>query len=72
MDERILRRIDRAAGVDDLAGALERLAPTDLQTLLLEVADGSFTRWTQALLGDRAEWLLTSGMGTERVVARPT
>jgi hypothetical protein len=37
MDERILKRIDRAAGVDDLAGALERLAPTDLQSLLLEV-----------------------------------
>jgi hypothetical protein len=37
VDERILRRIDRAAGVDDLAGALERLAPSDLQTLLLEV-----------------------------------
>jgi hypothetical protein len=37
MDERILKRLDRAAGVDDIAGALERLAPTDLQSLLLEV-----------------------------------
>jgi hypothetical protein len=37
VDERILRRIDRAAGVADLAGALQRLAPTDLQSLLLEV-----------------------------------
>jgi hypothetical protein len=37
MDERILARVDRAAGVDDLAGVLDRLAPTDLQSLLLEV-----------------------------------
>jgi hypothetical protein len=37
VDERILKRLDRAAGVDDIAGALERLAPTDLQSLLLEV-----------------------------------
>lgn len=37
MDKRFLARIDRAAGVDDLAGALARLAPTDLQSLLLEV-----------------------------------
>src|SRR4051812_29615598 len=37
MDERILARIERAAGVEDLAGVLGRLAPTDLQSLLLEV-----------------------------------
>jgi hypothetical protein len=37
VDERILKRLDRAAGVEDIAGALERLAPTDLQSLLLEV-----------------------------------
>ncbi len=37
MDERILKRLDRAAGVEDIAGALARLAPTDLQSLLLEV-----------------------------------
>jgi hypothetical protein len=33
----MLKRLDRAAGVEDMAGALERLAPTDLQSLLLEV-----------------------------------
>ncbi len=32
-----MRRLDRAVGVEDIAGALERLAPTDLQSLLLEV-----------------------------------
>jgi hypothetical protein len=37
MDDGMLARIDRSAGVDDLAGRLERLAPTDLQSLLLEV-----------------------------------
>ena len=37
VDERILRRIGRATGIEDLAGVLEGLAPTDLQSLLLEV-----------------------------------
>jgi hypothetical protein len=37
VDGRILARIDEAAGVEGLAGILERLPPTDLQTLLLEV-----------------------------------
>jgi hypothetical protein len=37
MDDGLLARIDRSAGVDDLAGRLEQLAPTDLQSLLLEV-----------------------------------
>lgn len=38
MDSRHLARIERAAGVDGLAGILaERLSPSDLQSLLLEV-----------------------------------
>jgi hypothetical protein len=37
MNEGILRRIDRAAGVEDLAGRLHGLSPTDLQSLLLHV-----------------------------------
>jgi hypothetical protein len=37
LDERLSKRIDRAAGVEDIAGVLERLAPTDLQSLLLDV-----------------------------------
>jgi hypothetical protein len=37
MDDGMLARIDRSAGVDDLAGRLEQLAPTDLQSLMLEV-----------------------------------
>jgi hypothetical protein len=31
------------------------------------LADGGFTDWTQKLLGNRKERLLTSGMGTERL-----
>jgi hypothetical protein len=31
------------------------------------LADGGFTRWTQALLSDRKERLLTSGIGAERL-----
>src|SRR5215470_15427153 len=39
MDERILARIERAAGVPGLVGVLaDRLSATDLQTLLLAVA----------------------------------
>ena len=38
VDDPILRRICRQAGVPDLVEALsERIPPTDLQTLLLEV-----------------------------------
>jgi hypothetical protein len=37
MDEGILRRTERASGVEDLADVLARLPPTDLQSLLLEV-----------------------------------
>jgi hypothetical protein len=33
----------------------------------VEILDGGFTDWTQALLGDRKERLLISGLGTERV-----
>lgn len=53
MDERILRRIDRAAGVDDLAGVLERLSPTDLQSLLLEVHRRRVRRLTPKAVLDR-------------------
>jgi hypothetical protein len=35
----------------------------------IEILDGGFTDWTQALLGDRKERLLISGLGTERVCA---
>lgn len=37
VDEAIVRRIERASGIEDLAGLLVRLPPTDLQSLLLEV-----------------------------------
>jgi hypothetical protein len=37
MDEALIRRIEREAGVTGLADALTKLSPTDLQSLLLEV-----------------------------------
>jgi hypothetical protein len=37
MDDAIVKRIERESGVDDLVGVLDRLPPTDLQSLLLEV-----------------------------------
>lgn len=33
-----------------------------------ELGDGGFVEWTQALLGDRKERLLISGIGSERAV----
>jgi hypothetical protein len=55
VDERILKRLDRAAGVEDIAGALERLAPTDLQSLLLEVYRRRVSTMTPSTLLRRYE-----------------
>jgi hypothetical protein len=35
-----------------------------------ELADGGFTDWTQQLLGDKKERLLTSGISTERICSQ--
>lgn len=49
MQDEILRRIDREAGVSDLVSILtERLAPTDLRSLLLAVARVRAARTTPA------------------------
>lgn len=54
MREELLRRIVRESGVSDLLDVLgERLAPTDLQSLLLEVASRRAARQTPAGLLDR-------------------
>ncbi|MGN6380130.1 MAG: hypothetical protein ACTHNU_14355 [Gaiellales bacterium] len=54
-DDRIIARIEREAGVDGLAEVLaEKLAPTDLQSLLLHVTARRSRRRTPAeLLADR-------------------
>ena len=55
MDEGILRRIERACGIEDLAGVLERLPPTDLQSLLLEVHRRRTDRMPATAVLDRYE-----------------
>jgi hypothetical protein len=55
MDDRILRRIDRASGVEDIVGVLEGLQPTDLQSLLLEVYRRRAARMTRKTVLDRYE-----------------
>jgi hypothetical protein len=40
---------------------------TDLQGVEYMIGDGGFTDWTQRLLSDRRERLLTSGIATERI-----
>lgn len=60
MDD-IIRRIERQAGVPDLAVLLaERLAPTDLQSLLLEV----YRRRAQ----ERSPAQVLADFGTDRFV----
>lgn len=60
MDD-IIRRIERQAGVPDLASLLaERLAPTDLQSLLLEVY--------RRLAYDRSPTRVLADFGTDRFV----
>ena len=44
-----------------------RLYATDSQGTEYMVGDGGFTNWTQQLLSDRRERLLTSGIATERL-----
>jgi hypothetical protein len=39
----------------------------DFQGVEHMLADGGFTDWTQQLLSDKRERLLTSGIGTERI-----
>ncbi len=34
------------------------------------LGDGGFTRWTQELAGNRKEWLLVSGAGSELIAKR--
>ncbi|MDQ5822871.1 MAG: hypothetical protein M3441_01500 [Chloroflexota bacterium] len=41
---------------------------TDLQGVEYMIGDGGFNDWTQKLLSDRRERLLTSGIATERIV----
>jgi hypothetical protein len=56
MDERMLARISRLAGVPDLVGVLaERLSPTDLQSLLLEVYRRRAAKVTPAQLLEQYE-----------------
>ncbi|MCC6739312.1 MAG: hypothetical protein IT452_09715 [Planctomycetia bacterium] len=74
---RLLARIEREAGVPGLASILvDRLSPTDLQSLMLlpesgapvEVGDGGFNDWTARLLGNAKERLLCGCIAGERVL----
>ncbi len=74
---RIIDRIEREAGVPGLASVLDRIPPTDLQSLLLEVSRRRCARRTPADLARdrRANRFVTAGaapyrclLGWERMV----
>jgi len=62
-------RIDlsRLEGLSYYAGLCMKLSASNREGLRLPLADGGITNWTQRLLSDRKERLLTSGIGTESV-----
>ena len=50
-----------------LRSGLERKAYASFGGELAEVGDGGFTPWTQKLLGNAKERLLTSALGVDRL-----
>jgi len=60
----------RLAGLGYYAGPMIQLWLTTADGASFPVGDGGFTTWTQTLLGDRKERLLTSGLGTELLLKR--
>jgi hypothetical protein len=58
----------RTSGRGYYVGAGFQIYVRDLSGVEHFIVDGGFTDWTQQLLSDRKERLLTSGMGSERFV----
>ena len=69
---RVRVRLDgaRLAGIGYYRGLALQLWLTTADGVALPVGDGGFTPWTQRLLGDRKERLLTSGLGLELLLKR--
>ena len=57
----------RSAGRNYYAGLCFAVYATDLTDHEHMLVDGGFTTWTQQLLSNQKERLLTSGIGTERL-----
>jgi hypothetical protein len=60
----------RLAALSYYDGLTLMLRATDATGLSLPLGDGGFTAWTQRLLADRKERLLTSGIGLELIAKR--
>lgn len=64
---RIRFNLSRLEGIGYYNGLCLKVNVRDCQGIVRNVADGGFTDWTQVLLNDRKERLLTSGIGSETV-----
>jgi hypothetical protein len=62
--------LHRLEGVTYYRGLCFRVNVVDPEGVFLPLADGGFTDWTQRLLSNQKERLLTSGIGSEVVVKR--
>lgn len=60
--------LDRLAGLGYYEGLCLHLEVESESRGPIQLGDGGFTRWTQELLGNRKERLLTSGFGSELAV----
>jgi len=58
---------ERQAGVDYYPSLCFKVYATGAEGIETEVADGGVTNWTQALLQNRKERLVTSGVGLDRL-----
>jgi len=56
---------DRTQGLDYYEGLALQIWATSAAGERMSLGDGGFTPWTQRLLGDRKERLMTSGLGLE-------
>jgi hypothetical protein len=62
--------LSRLEGLGYYAGPCLRISATNHTGETFPLADGGFLRWTQALLSDRRERMLASGIGTDLVCTR--
>jgi hypothetical protein len=62
--------LGRLEGMGYYAGPTLRISARDATGAALPIVDGGFTSWTQTLLRDHGERLLTTGFGVELIASR--
>ena len=67
---RVRLDLSRLEGLGYYVGPALRISARDPAGVMLPLSDGGLLRWTEALLSDGRERLLTTGMGTDLLCAR--